>query len=121
MARNVIVKPKAVPLPRDLIVSVSQFGSCEANDNCIVIYTPGQREAASVTKSCQDCNVDVHRFTQAADGRWSRINDYAPPPKNWPVQKKAETDAIKAGKVDIREVRRRQVYVDGKPVGTPFE
>jgi hypothetical protein len=29
--------------------------------------------------------------------------------------------ALRAGKVELREVTRRQVYVDGQPVGEDFE
>lgn len=121
VARNVMIKPKAVPLPRGLIVSLSQFGSCETTGNCVLFYTPGQDEAVAITKPCEGCGVEVYRFTQAANGDWSRANDNAPPTGNWAAIKKAESEAMKAGKVEIREVRRRQAYVDGKPAGLPFE
>lgn len=121
VARNIIIKPKAVPLPRDVIVLISQFGSCETKGNCVLFYTPGQAEAVAITKPCEGCGVEVYRFTQAANGAWSRANDNAPPTGNWAAIKKAESDAMKAGKVEIRDVRRRQVYVDGKPAGLPFE
>jgi hypothetical protein len=121
VARNITIKPKAVPLPRDLIVLISQFGSCETKGNCVLFYTPGQAEAVAITKPCEGCSVEVYRFALAAKGDWTRANDNAPPTGNWATIKKAESDAIRAGKVEIREVRRRQVYVDGKPAGLPFE
>ncbi len=85
------------------------------------VMRPGQAEAVAITKPCEGCGVEVYRFTQTANGAWSRANDNAPPTVNWAAIKKAESGAIKAGKVEIREVRRRQVYVDGKPAGLPFE
>ncbi len=121
VTKNVIIKPKTVPLPRDLVVSVSQFGACETSGNCVLFFTPGAAEAIAVTKPCQDCSVEIHRFTQAAGGSWSRVNDYRLPSGNWAARNKAEADAIKAGKVEIRDVRRRQMFIDGKPVGTPFD
>jgi hypothetical protein len=121
VARNVIVKPKSVPLPRDFLVALSQFSPCETKGSCVLFFVPGQADAVAVTKACQDCGVNVHRFTQAANGGWSRANDYASPPSNWAERNKAESEAIANGKVDVRDVRRRQVYVDGKPVGAPFE
>jgi hypothetical protein len=72
-------------------------------------------------KACRDCGVDVQRFSQSANGNWSRTNDFATPPGSSADRDRAESEAIAAGKVDIREVRRRQVYVGGKPVGAPFE
>lgn len=121
VARNIIVKPKPAALPRPVLVLISQFGSCETMGNCAVFYAPGQTEALAVTKPCEGCSVEVYRFTQAPNGDWSRANDNAPPPGNWAAIKKAESEAIKAGKVEIRDVRRRQAYVDGKPAGLPFE
>ncbi len=121
VARNVIVKPNSVPLPRDLLVALSQFSPCETKGSCVLFFAPRQADAVAVTKACQDCGVNVHRFTLAANGGWSRANDYAPPPGNWAERNKAESEAIAAGKVEIRDVRRRQAYVDGKPVGAPFE
>lgn len=121
VARNVIVKPKAVPLPRDLLVALSQFSPCETKGSCVLFFAPGQIDAVAVTKACQDCGVNVHRFTKAANGVWSRANDFASPPSNWAERNKAESEAIAAGKVEIREVRRRQVYVEGEPVDAPFE
>jgi hypothetical protein len=121
VARNIIIKPKAVPLPRDLLVALSQFSPCETKGSCVLFFVPGQADAVAVTNACQDCGVNVHRFTQAATGGWSRANDYASPTSDWAEGNKAESEAIAAGKVEIRDVRRRQVYVDGKAVGAPFE
>lgn len=121
VARNVIVKPKAVPLPRDLLVALSQFSPCETKGGCVLFYVPGQADAVAVMKACRDCGVDVERFSQSANGNWSRTNDFATPPGSSADRDRAESEAIAAGKVDIREVRRRQVYVGGKPVGAPFE
>lgn len=121
VARNVLIKPKAVPLPRGLVVALSQFAVCETAGNCVLFYTTGAAEAVAVTKACQDCGVDINRFAQTENGGWARANDYPPPPSNWAAEKQAESEAIKSGKVEIRDVPRRQVYVDGKPVGAPFE
>lgn len=121
VARNVIIKPNTVPLPRELIVAVSQLGSCEIKGNCVLFYTQGQTEAVAVSKPCEGCGVEVYRFAKASSGDWTRRNDFASATGNWAAKMKVEADAIKAGKVEIRDVRRRQVYVDGKPAGQPFE
>lgn len=121
VARNVIVKPLAVSLPHNLVLALSQSGTCETKGSCILFYAPGQRSAVSVTKSCDQCDVDVSRLSMDAKGGWSRDNSYPLSAGNWQAVKKAESEAIKAGKVEIRDVPRRQVYVDGKPVGAAFE
>lgn len=121
LTRNIIIKPNAVPLQRDLVVALSQFGSCDAPGKCILFYTQGQREAVFVAKPCDQCGVDVHRFSQVANGEWARANSSATPPEDWVAYRKAESAAMKAGKVEVRDVNRRQVYVDGKPVGEAFE
>ncbi len=121
VARNLIVKPAAVPLPKGLIVEVAQTDDCASKGSCVIFYTPGQKMAVVVNKPCDMCGVDVRRIEMTADGAWSHVNEWAAKGGDTEVKQKAELEAIKAGKVEIRDVQRRQVFVDGKPVGSPFE
>ena len=67
--------------------------------------------------------MDVSRLRMAADGRWS--NDAGvpdPPPASTNRRTYREQNAALArGEVEIREVRRRQLFVGGAPVGQAFD
>lgn len=121
VARNLVIKPRTVPLPRGLVVVLSEFGVCQAKGNCVLFYAAGEKSAVAITRACPDCGVDVVPFVIGADGTWRREADLRAPKGDWTALRKAESEAIKAGKVEIRDVPRRQVYIDGKPVGATFE
>jgi hypothetical protein len=78
-----------------------------------------------------DCRIEVTAFEQGPQG-WRAATHATvsrrPPGPEKPLGSpedlaglRAERDAIERGDVEVREVRYRQVYIDGKPVGQPFE
>ena len=130
LSSRIIVKPVAVALPEPLLQRLARNNACERTSTCVVIYTVGASEAIMVGKSCDNCSVMVeHLVREPKTQGW--YGDYDRPPEMaaakaaaaaaQPVGAKAETAALKAGKVEIRSITRRQVYVDGKEVGAPFE
>ena len=62
-------------------------------------------------------------FILNKEGKWQGMGDYmAPPVKATPGQLHPEPVAnVATAPIDLRTVQRRQLFVDGEPVGDPFE
>jgi flagellar biosynthesis protein FliQ len=124
---NIIVKPAKVPLPAGLAYTMSLDQNCGSEATCVLHYIPGQLEAVLIVKSCRDCATTT-RHVQAKKADWSDREDpkdgraaaamdaVSDEPGYNPTQ-----DVLKAGKVEIRPVTRRQIFVDGRPVGSVLD
>lgn len=117
----VAVLPKAVPLPAGLIESFGWRLPDEVK-SARLIYRPGENSAVLVVQGCADCPASVSVTRLNDKGAWTLDEDRAVPadPQAKP-DNRALGEAIAAGRIDIRPVTRRQVFVDGKPVGGAFE
>jgi hypothetical protein len=75
---------------------------------------------------CPECSARVNRFVQDSKGGWQpAASEVLPPPivRTTPedeVQSQAQRRALAAGRAEIRQVQRRQVFIEGKPVGGSF-
>lgn len=110
-ARNsIVVYPQGVSLPEDLRKRLMQYDTCNGVQPCNVIYRPEAGEALVVRYR------DVQVLKQEG-GKWGRAEVS-------PFDRK-EQDALNKGfsqgKVEVRDVKRRHVFVDGQPVGAAFE
>lgn len=121
------ILPKPVPLPDGLIEAFNLRSiSDEAKGTAYtLIYAPGDKEAVMVYRACDQCDVEVQIRRADDTGHW-RVNnafDKPIPPDSAQFQKDddALAKAIASGKVEVRTVNRRQVFVDGKPIGSDFE
>ncbi|WP_169805542.1 DUF4153 domain-containing protein [Novosphingobium rosa] len=108
---HLVVLPRGTQLPPELFDQLTKYDACSARADCVVIYRPGSREAVIVTA----ITSTLYRF----DGKvWAGVHQR-------PSLTKAEDDRVaqglKTGKVEVRRVERRQVYVDGIPQGVDFE
>ena len=84
------------------------------DDGCFVApKTRPQASAQPVRIACRD----GARY-RLADGKWDQDTSGRAPT---PEEDRAIVAGYAAGKVEIRTVPRRQVYVGGVPVGAPFE
>ena len=127
LSSRLVVKPVPVALPERLLNRLARNNACERNGTCVVIYTAEASEVTVVGKPCATCIITVQQLTrdpktQEWYGEYDRPEKLTPTgvPTDTPDHK-GQVAALKAGKVEIRPVTRRQVYVDGKPVGVPFE
>lgn len=118
IAPRLRVVPARVPLPPGLLEAFD-LNSPDSDAYYALYYVPGGREAFLIGNSCKGCTPNVRRATLDAKDRWT--DSYAPylPVKAPAVQDTAR--AIQSGKVELRDVRRRQIFVDGKPAGIAFE
>jgi len=124
---RIVVKPVQIALPERVLNRLARNEACKQGGACVVFYTVGANEAIMVSKPCPTCVMSVQQLVRDPKkpewyGDYDRPVDLVVPGR--PPQVDTNTldlSALKAGKAEIRPVTRRQVFVDGKPVGTPFE
>ncbi|MGY2736781.1 DUF4153 domain-containing protein [Sphingomonas sp. UYP23] len=140
LIKRLRVVPAAVPVPFALRQQLTDWQACRSDreNGCILLYTPGASEAVSISQSCID---DLVREPQAATvsapmvttpsgcgssryhrtgDDWARIDENARAPLA-PAERAALKAGAAAGKVEIRAVPARRVFVGGVPLGDPFE
>lgn len=122
--RTVRVLPQPVPLPADLSQALATGSICASND-CTLFWQPGAVEAVAVGFGCVQCRASVTRLIRDPKRGWEGVGVDSPPT---PPSRESEAlavaekqrRALAAGRVEIRDVVRRQVYVDGQPVAGAF-
>ncbi|HEY5723440.1 MAG TPA: DUF4153 domain-containing protein [Allosphingosinicella sp.] len=134
------ILPQTVPMPASLRNAVADSRQCAESGLCLLLYRPGEKEAVLVEPSnCIGRDLDSWQVENTAcepevevyyehKGKWS---DEEPSDRRVPqaageaglrqARALADLEALKANRAEIRPVTRRQVFVDGKPVGDAFE
>ena len=109
---NIVTLPRSASLPEDLINSLSEYGACRGQNPCNVLYRADDDEAIIATRN------GVKKLWKTKDG-WQNIGYL----NNSLSEKEAQAlnEAFAQGRVEIRNVERRQVFVDGNAVGEAFE
>jgi Domain of unknown function (DUF4153) len=123
--KRVKILPVTARIPEALKKAITNETDCGVTaGNCIILYNAAANEAVSMHKICADKNCRI--FTSLyilRDGVWRNTDRYDD--KTTEQRAKAEELALKAfeeeGAVSIREVKRRQVFVEDVPVGDIFE
>jgi hypothetical protein len=108
------VFPEGTAVPEGLraVVARSRFCRIEA---CILTFVDDHR-AVLVGRTDKNYPVQSLRIARRQTGDWNEYDAWSPPPVTAP----AVTDVAK-GKAEVRTVERKQVFVDGFPVGDVFE
>jgi len=125
--RELLIIPQKVPLPKGLAESFSRFDRYADKDDkraYALFYKPGDSVAVLISYTCEGCEPDVDVRRLSAQGNWEVPSPaYARSVANDAVkaQNRLAGEAIARGKVEIRPVERRQVFVNGNPVGEVFE
>ncbi len=81
-------------------------------DSCVASLEERREEATGVDWTCRNpIRIEL------ADGKWrfmdARVSN--------PAMRAALSEGYREGKIEVRPVQRRQVFVGGVPVGDPFE
>ncbi|MBO9723223.1 MAG: DUF4153 domain-containing protein [Novosphingobium sp.] len=111
-SERLLVLPRGTRLPRDLYDQLTGYTACGYSGACTVLYSPGSDEAVIVTTN--DTNL-----WKRENGKWGSVA--ARPVTSGKGKLERLEAALKAGSVEMRNVTRRQVFVDGQPVGQDFE
>ena len=127
--RRLTILPEKVALPEDLKVRLSGSDMCGSSEACVLLYRPGENSAVLINTPCQNCDAMI-RPVYAVQGRWQERQGMMPvavspvtAPGRYPneTERRTVAEAIRQGKLEIRPVERRQLFIDGKPAGQPFE
>lgn len=122
-----VVVPKAVALPDALVeAAAADFDGCGRGDvgqHCVVRYVADAGEAVIVSwwPACGTCAPVARLFSRAPDGSWSGARSERPDGNPDKAAIAAYRAAAGRGEIEVREVKRRQIFVGGQPVGEPFE
>lgn len=121
IAERLKIVPAAVELPKPLRDALVRQGVCRSGP-CTLHWQSGSTMAVAVGFPCEGCQVDASRLQQDEFGGWrsrsaSDLDTVSGPPASIEEQRKA----VEQGRVEVRSVQRRQIYVDGKPIGVAFE
>lgn len=122
LERAIRVLPAPAPIPADLRRALAADLGCRA-EGCVLHWQPGSDQAVAIgfTSPKSPAHVALYRrqggqwrLFQAAvvDGGGERNDD--------PRLIEAQQRAVAQGRVDVRTVPRRQVFIDGRPVGGAF-
>lgn len=107
---QMVVMPRAAALPPALRERITQWDACGGETPCNILYRAEAGEAIIVNQQ------GIKRLL-LRNGNWVMSNDRFVPAD----EKKRVDNDFAQGKVDIRAVTRRQLFVGEKPVGEPFE
>lgn len=109
-ARQIVVHPKGAELSSGLRERLTEWDACGTAAPCHVILHPEEV-------------LILHPGTVAVltlkQGKWTSSRQATTAPV--PMDDQAIARAFSEGSVEIRDVKRRQVHIDGKPVGEAFE
>ncbi len=108
------VLPKGAGLPPGLHEAIAASRYCRAG-RCVVTLIDGGR-ALVAGPLIKDDTLESAMLTRQSDGNWSQDGEKVPPKPQLQVRPDLAT-----APVELRTVERRQLYIDGKPVGEAFE
>lgn len=122
--RSIRVLPQAVPVPDDLRRVLAAGRICGHGD-CTLLWAEGAEEAIAIGFGCPHCPASVTRIARNPKGDWSALagdaglNSSASGPSTQ-AEVEAQRRALAGGRVEVREVVRRQVFVEGTPISGAF-
>jgi Domain of unknown function (DUF4153) len=131
---KLIILPQKVIIPEDLKSALLNQDACEAmgfefgNRGCLIFYTPGAKNVVGIAENCgesilvheygktKDCRLNAFQLLKKGNGWENVYNDNRSPEKYDTPQLRT----LKPGAAEIRDVTRKQVFINGKPVGEAF-
>ncbi|MBO9575270.1 MAG: DUF4153 domain-containing protein [Sphingobium sp.] len=131
--KRLTILPVKVPLEEKLRARLTDYDVCGSTGKCELRYVPGQDYAIAVSppdKDCKTCQSSISVLYRGDKGEWAGTGEVLNAVVGAPAATtKIETatararnnaDAIRTGKVEMRTVQRRQLFIDGKPFGEPI-
>jgi hypothetical protein len=124
---RVQIVPVPVALPDALMDAViASFDPCSqgnGKDSCFIRYFADAGEAVVVSRppNCRGCVFEARYYAREPDGRWAKADSRRAPDRPDEAALVDQRIGAALGEIEVREVKRRQVFVGDKPVGEPFE
>jgi len=120
LERSLRVVPRSIPVPPQMREELARTGACSGGE-CFLLWDGNASEAFAVSFRCPECETQTARLLRDARGQWSIADPDIVANAARPQQNAALRRAVAAGRVEVRTVPRRQVFIDGRPVGQLFE
>lgn len=126
-AERTLVFPTGTSLPPELVAAILRedngCGQKKSSLRCIVRYEPGGEQAILLKwwQDCKSCTSNVVQLVRMADGNWNQAGRDSTSVQRDESGIAAQRAAAERGEIEVREVKRRQIFVGGKPVGDVFE
>lgn len=113
---RITILPQKAALDPKLRKRLLDYELCgSAGQHCLIVYRPGEDHAVITivpSDRCKACTPIV-RLLYRGQGDWDSSGTTAS------VQP-AMVAAVRAGRVEMRRVERRQLFIDGQPFGDPI-
>ena len=132
LAANLRILPQGATLPVELRDEFAGNSNCTGNAKCTLLMGNGEawlfQDACFANTASEGHGPESLSFTphwcyvgryRLADGKW--VEDRMPRTARDEAERTAFRKAYGDGKVEVRTVPRRQVFVGDVPVGEPFE
>ena len=134
--QSITVVPRPAPAP-DAIRAIlyrpgarnQTAGLCLDEGSCILKWQPGDTVALALHDDCApypkarryaSCGTKV-QLLALVQGQWQTVDEQPTAATYWAdAEGMAQDRAIRAGRIEVRDVPSRQVFVDGKPIGPLF-
>jgi hypothetical protein len=129
--KRLTILPAKVTLDPKLRERLTEYDACRQAGSCTLRYVPGNDYAIIVwrAKDCKDCEPDLKVLYAGQKGDWKsdgldgtgpelRISRDAKAIKEKKLSEDEQrAQAVRAGKVEMRELKLRRLYIDGKAYG----
>ncbi|HYD38724.1 MAG TPA: DUF4153 domain-containing protein [Allosphingosinicella sp.] len=104
----------AAAVPDALRLALEREGRC-FDRPCRLLFA-GPERAVVISGGCPDCSTNALLLDRLPSGEWGVRTESAPT-----LPATGEPAPLERRKVEVRTVERRQVFVDGEPVGPEFD
>ncbi|QIK79566.1 DUF4153 domain-containing protein [Sphingomonas piscis] len=111
--QNLRVVPAGTAVPEGAMAVIERSSWCR-EATCVLTFVDADK-AILAGSQARDGQVQSLRIGRGEDGRWNQYDDWQPYARVTPPRPNLD------GKAEIRTVQRRQLFIDGKPVGDVFE
>lgn len=119
LMRRLTILPAPVPLDEALRQRLLNYDACGVgSEACVLRYVPGQDYALVIrvpAETCDKCSETISLLRRVKTG-WSGETAYLATGDD----ARTKAAAIRAGRIEMRPVERRQLFIDGKPAGEPI-
>lgn len=119
--------PEDAPIPAELRARIELTPFCRGAECRLVFDGPARAMLASV--GCPGCATVVQRFARQPDGSWQPVAQrmpYDPLPgahdePRSDSHRERQARALAEGRLEVRSLEKRQLFIDGQPVGPAFD
>ncbi|HEY1125109.1 MAG TPA: DUF4153 domain-containing protein [Sphingobium sp.] len=132
--KRLTILPEKVALEPKLRERLTEGDACQEQGACTLRYVPGEDFAVVIREpdpKCAFCEPSVSLLQRGPKGNWGSTTSasdkldraaaaVAPAMPAVVSTDKARAMAAKAGKIEMREVKMRQLYIDGKAFEAPI-